>query len=290
MGEYFDIMQREHLLDLDNRKGKAPGGYCTDFPATERPFIFMNAVGLHDDVQTLLHEGGHAFHDFEINKLPLYQRSGAPIEFAEVASMSMEHIAGRYLPKSEGGFYTEADAARARVEHLESDILFWPYMAVVDAFQQWVYTHPEAALNAANCDAVWGEQWDRFMGGVDYSGFDDVKVTGWHRKLHIFQIPFYYVDYGIAQLGAVQVWRNSLSDQAKAVADYRHALGARRHQAAAGIVRRRRCQVLHGRRHPPQRRRTDRSHLRPTRPRLIQNLAARSSPSPCNGEGVRGRL
>ncbi len=225
LGEYFDIMQREHLLDLDNRKGKAPGGYCTDFPATERPFIFMNAVGLHDDVQTLLHEGGHAFHDFEINKLPLYQRNGAPIEFAEVASMSMEHIAGRYLPKSEGGFYTEADAARARVEHLESDILFWPYMAVVDAFQQWVYTHPDDAMNAANCDAVWGEQWDRFMGGVDYSGFDDVKVTGWHRKLHIFQIPFYYVDYGIAQLGAVQVWRNSLSDQAKAVADYRRALG-----------------------------------------------------------------
>ncbi len=224
LGEYFDIMQREHLLDLDNRKGKAPGGYCTDFPATERPFIFMNAVGLHDDVQTLLHEGGHAFHDFEINKLPLYQRSSAPIEFCEVASMSMEHIAGRYLPQSEGGFYTDADAARARVEHLESDILFWPYMAVVDAFQQWVYTHPDAALNADNCDAVWGEQWDRFMGGIDYSGFDDVKVTGWHRKLHIFQIPFYYVDYGIAQLGAVQVWRNSLNDQAKAVADYRHAL------------------------------------------------------------------
>ena len=90
--------------------------------------------------------------------------------------------------------------------------MFWPYMAVVDAFQQWVYTHPDDALNAANCDTVWGEQWDRFMGGIDYSGFDDVKVTGWHRKLHIFQIPFYYVDYGIAQLGAVQVWRNSLSD------------------------------------------------------------------------------
>ena len=224
LGEYFDIMQREHLLDLDNRKGKAPGGYCTTFPVAERPFIFMNAVGLHNDVQTLLHEGGHAFHAFEVNNLPIYQRSDAPIEFCEVASMSMEHIAGRYLPKSEGGFYTDADAARARVEHLESDILFWPYMAVVDAFQQWVYTHPDDAMNPANCDAIWSEQWDRFMGGIDYSGFDDVKVTGWHRKLHIFQIPFYYVDYGIAQLGALQVWRNSLSDQAKAVADYRHAL------------------------------------------------------------------
>ncbi len=224
LGEYFDTMQREHLLDLDNRKGKAPGGYCTYFPVAERPFIFMNAVGMHDDVQTLLHEGGHAFHDFEITKLPLYQRSAAPIEFAEVASMSMEHIAGRYLPQSEGGFYSDADAARARVEHLESDILFWPYMAVVDAFQQWVYTHPDDAMESANCDEKWGELWDRFMGGIDYSGLEDVKVTGWHRKLHIFQIPFYYVDYGIAQLGAVQVWRNSLTNQAQAVADYRHAL------------------------------------------------------------------
>ncbi len=138
--------------------------------------------------------------------------------------MGMEHLAGRYLAQSEGGFYSAADAARARVEHLESDILFWPYMSVVDAFQQWVYTHTDDAMNPDNCDAKWGELWDRFMPGVDYGGLEDVKVTGWHRKLHIFQIPFYYVDYGIAQLGAVQVWRNSLRDQAKAVADYRGAL------------------------------------------------------------------
>ncbi len=225
LGDYFRIMEREHLLDLDNRKGKAPGGYCTGFSVSERPFIFMNAVGLHDDVQTLLHEGGHSFHDFEIfNNLPLYRRAHPPIEFAEVASMGMEHIAGRYLTKDQGGFYSDADAARARVEHLEGDLLFWPYMAVVDAFQQWVYTHADDAMNPDNCDEKWGELWDRFTPGVDYSGLEDVKVTGWHRKLHIFQIPFYYVDYGIAQLGAVQVWRNSLRDQAKAVADYRKAL------------------------------------------------------------------
>ncbi len=224
LGEYFRTMEREQLLDLDNHKGKAPGGYCTFFPVAERPFIFMNAVGLHDDVQTLLHEGGHAFHDFEISTLPLYRRSGAPIEFAEVASISMEHLGGRYLAHSQGGFYSEADAARAQVEHLESDILFWPYMAVVDAFQQWVYTHTDQAADPDQCDAQWGELQDRFMPGIDYSGLEDVKVTGWHRKLHIFQIPFYYVDYGIAQLGAVQVWRNSLRDQAKAVADYRRAL------------------------------------------------------------------
>ncbi|MBI1257962.1 MAG: M3 family oligoendopeptidase [Chloroflexi bacterium] len=224
LGDYFDIMQREHLLDLDNHKGKAPGGYCTYFPVAQRPFIFMNAVGLHDDVQTLLHEGGHAFHGFEASKLPVYQQGETPIEFAEVASMSMELLSGRYLAKSEGGFYSEADAARARIEHLENDLLFWPYMAIVDAFQQWVYTHPDAAMNPDNCDAKWGELQDRFQPGIDYTGLDDAKVTGWHRKLHIFQIPFYYVDYGIAQLGAVQVWRNSLRDQAKAVADYRAAL------------------------------------------------------------------
>lgn len=224
LGEYFDIMQREHLLDLDNRKGKAPGGYCTSFSVAERPFIFMNAVGIHDDVQTLLHEGGHAFHVFETNNLPSYRRGQPPIEFCEVASMSMEHIAGRYLAKSQGGYYSDADAARARIEHLEGDLIFWPYMAVVDAFQHWVYTHPEEAMNPANCDAEWGRQWDRFKPGIDYSGLEDNKVTGWHRKLHIFQIPFYYVDYGIAQLGAVQVWKNSLQDQAKAVADYRSAL------------------------------------------------------------------
>jgi len=225
LGNYFEIMRSEGLLDLPNRKGKAPGGYCTYYNVVKRPFIFMNAVGVHDDVQTLLHEGGHAFHAFEGSKLPDYRNGGAPIEFCEVASMSMELLAAPYLTKDQGGFYDNAaDAARARVEHLEGVILFWPYMAVVDAFQHWVYTHQEEAFDPANCDRVWGEQWDRFMKGIDYSGLEDSKVTGWHRKLHIFQIPFYYVEYGLAQLGAVQVWRNSLQNQAQAVADYRSAL------------------------------------------------------------------
>jgi oligoendopeptidase F len=225
LGGYFDIMRSEKLLDLPNRKGKAPGGYCTGFNVVKRPFIFMNAVGIHDDVQTLLHEGGHAFHVFEAANLPNYRTSHAPIEFCEVASMSMELLGAPYFTADQGGFYaSEADAARARVEHLEGLILFWPYMAVVDAFQQWVYTHQDEAFDPANCDRVWGEQWDRFMKGIDYSGLEDAKVTGWHRKLHIFQIPFYYVEYGLAQLGAVQVWRNSLQNQAQAVADYRAAL------------------------------------------------------------------
>ncbi len=224
LGGYYQTMRDEGLLDLENRKGKAPGGYCTGFEFSQRPFIFMNAVGTHQDVQTLLHEGGHAFHVFESSQLPPYLQIEVPIEFAEVASMSMELIAAPYLAREYGGFYSVEDAARARVEHLEGDILFWPYMAVVDAFQHWVYTHPEDALNPENCDSTWAALWDRFMPGIDYSGLEVEKATGWLRKLHIFQIPFYYVEYGLAQLGAVQVWRNSLSDQPKAVADYRKAL------------------------------------------------------------------
>jgi oligoendopeptidase F len=224
LGGDFEVMAGEGLLDLDNRKNKAPGGYCTGFDFSERPFIFMNAVGIHDDVQTLLHEGGHAFHAFAGFTLPPYLRSQPPIEFCEVASMGMELLAGPYLAASKGGFYSEEDAARAFVEHLEGLILFWPYMAVVDAFQHWVYTHADEAMNPANCDATWGRLWDEYMVGIDYSGLEDVKVTGWQRKLHIFQIPFYYIEYGIAQLGAVQVWGNALRDQAQAVADYRRAL------------------------------------------------------------------
>jgi len=223
-GAHFDTMAREGLLDLDNRKNKAGGGYCTEFAAARRPFIFMNAVGVHDDAQTLLHEGGHAFHVFESARLPYLQQRQVGLEFAEVASMGMELLAAPYLGLEHGGFYGAADAARARVEHLENAILFWPYMAVVDAFQHWVYEHPGDALDPAQCDSQWASLWTRFMHGVDWSGLDDVLITGWQRKGHIHQDPFYYVEYGLAQLGAVQVWRNALKDQAGSVARYRRAL------------------------------------------------------------------
>jgi oligoendopeptidase F len=224
LGDYFDRMVTEDLLDLDNRKNKAPGGYCTDFAAVRLPFIFANSIGVHEDVQTLLHEGGHAFHVFESRVLPYYAQTNVPTEFAEVASMSMELLASPYLAKPYGGFYSEADAARAQVETLERWILFWPYMAVVDAFQHWVYENPAKASDSAQCDACWGSLWQRFMQGVDWGGLEDARVTGWQRKLHIHTDPFYYVEYGLAQLGAVQVWRNSLTDQAGAVASYRSAL------------------------------------------------------------------
>lgn len=224
LGGHYKRMVSENLLDLDNRKNKAPGGYCTEYPVGRVPFIFMNAVGTHDNLQTLLHEGGHAFHVLESADLPYYQQREVPMEFAEVASMSMELLAAPYLAREQGGFYSPAEAARARVEHLHGIILFWPYMAVVDGFQHWVYENPQAAQDPANCDACWSDLWRRFMPGVDWSGFEDVMATGWHRKLHIHTDPFYYIEYGLAQLGAVQVWANSLSDQAGAVARYREAL------------------------------------------------------------------
>ncbi len=223
-GRYYDTMARESLLDLDNRKNKAPGGYCTSFPMSKRAFIFTNAVGLHDDLQTMLHESGHAFHNFERDALPYSQQRQVGLEFAEVASMSMELLAAPYLAATDGGIYSDADAARARIEHLETNILFWPYMAVVDAFQHWVYENAADAADPSRCDAQWTIQWNRFMGGVDWSGLEQELVTGWHRKLHIHQVPFYYVEYGLAQLGAVQVWANALRDQAGAVASYRRAL------------------------------------------------------------------
>ncbi len=221
---YFITMVEENLLDLDNRKNKAPGGYCTEFPAVKRPFIFMNAVGMHSDVQTLLHESGHAFHAFERSILPFYQQRHVGMEFAEVASMAMELLAAPFLEFNEGGFYTKEDAARARIEHIESSIVFWPYMALVDAFQHWVYENPGDAIQPEKCNEQWKTFSERFMPWLDWSGFEDVLESGWQRKLHIHVVPFYYVEYGMAQLGAVQIWRNSLQDSASALHRYRKAL------------------------------------------------------------------
>ena len=221
---YYEVMRREGLLDLGNRKSKAPGGYTTEFTLAHRPFIFANAVGIHDDIQTLLHEGGHAFHVFETAHLPYLQQLQVGMEFGEVASMAMELLAAPYLDDEEAGFYTPQQAARARIEFLDASIRFWPYMAVVDAFQHWAYENPSPARQAENCDAQWAELWGRFMPGVDWSGLEQEVVTGWQRKLHIHQVPFYYIEYGLAQLGAFQVWRNARRDQAGALAVYRQAL------------------------------------------------------------------
>jgi oligoendopeptidase F len=224
LGGYFDHMVAEGLTDLENRKNKAPGAFCTSYSSVRKPFVFVNAVGTHADVATTLHESGHAFHVFETAGLPYLQQLNVPMEFAEVASMGMELLASPYLTKEYGGFYTQAEAACARIEHLEGMILFWPFMAVVDAFQQWVYENPQQGRDPRQCNGKWGELWERFIPGVDWSGLEQFRDTGWHRKLHIHQLPFYYVEYGLAQLGAVQIFGHALQDQRQAVADYRHAL------------------------------------------------------------------
>ena len=225
-GEYFQIMIDEELLDLESRKNKAPGGYSVGLQVAHRPFIFMNNTNTPWDVQTILHEGGHAFHEFERAHVHFYQRGEnyLPQEFGEVASMAMELIASPYKTRDHGGFYTEDEAARAMIELLEGIIRFWPYMALVDAFQHWIYENPKDSSDASRCEEAWAALWDRFIVGIDYSGLEDAKQTYWHTQLHIFQVPFYYIEYGLAQLGAVQIWANARKDQKKAVADYRRAL------------------------------------------------------------------
>jgi len=224
LGAQFERLRPE-FLDLASRRNKAPGGYCSLFPRTGLPYIFMNAVGTHGDVQTLLHEGGHAFHDLaSFEGQSLAWNWGASAEFAEVASMGMELLGAPYLEASRGGFYTDEDAARARAEHLEGIIQFLPYMAVVDAFQHWVYAEAPSDVTARDMDAQWDGLWERFLPGVDWSGLEAERMTGWHHKLHIFQAPFYYVEYGLAQLGALQLWRNAQRDPQAALTDYRAAL------------------------------------------------------------------
>jgi oligoendopeptidase F len=223
LGGYFATMRGEELLDLDSRQGKAPGGYCTTLPYRCRPFIFMNASGIASDVRTLLHEAGHAFHGFETYARPyLFQRHPGS-EMAEVASMAMELLSAPYLAREDGGYYEADDACRARIEHLEGILALLPWVATVDAFQQWLYTSGEGHDRDAR-DAAWVRIFRRFDTGLNWDGLESLRLARWYRQLHIFLYPFYYIEYGIAQLGALQVWRNSLNDQAEAVRAYRQAL------------------------------------------------------------------
>ena len=214
----FRLMGDLKLLDLANRKGKAPGGYQSTLAESRLPFIFMNAVGVQRDVETILHEAGHAFHALATRDENLYSYRHAPIEFCEVASMSMELLGNEFIDS----FYNADDSTRARRDHLEGIIEIFPWIATVDAFQHWVYTHP--GHTRADRSAAWLDLMNRFGGDVDWSGFEDVRANLWHRQLHIFLHPFYYVEYGIAQLGALQVWANSKSDRAAALHAYQQAL------------------------------------------------------------------
>jgi oligoendopeptidase F len=239
IGDVLPEMRRAGLLDLDNRSGKAPGGYCTTFDAIGLSGIFMNAVGVPDDVMTLLHESGHALHHRLAARLPLMWTRGTGMEAAELASMSMELLAWPYM-RLPTGFYDESDAARAEYEHLEDVLSFFPHCATVELFQQWVYTDPDGGDPDAQ-DAAWLALRERFDRGVDWDGLRTERTARWYKQGHIFQVPFYYIEYGLAQLGALQIWKHAQTDRAAAVGGYLDALALggtaslRQIFAAAGV-------------------------------------------------------
>ncbi len=242
LGSQFRVMMDEGLLDLDSRKGKAPGGYCDTLHVKGRPFIFMNASGVLDDMVTLLHEAGHAFHVFASHDLPLVWQRHPGAEAAELASMSMELLSGACLGRPEG-VLDDRDAAIARLEHLEDVLANLVHIASVDAFQGWIYRSGEGH-DAEARDQEWLRNRGRFEQGVDWSGLTAERTARWYRQLHIFLYPFYYIEYGIAQLGALQVWRNRRRDGPAALEAYRCflSLGATRplpelyRAAGAGLV------------------------------------------------------
>jgi oligoendopeptidase F len=214
----FREMSRRRELDLDSRKGKAPGGYQTTFHETRRPFIFMNAVGVQRDVRTLIHESGHAFHALACRNEPIVHYRSAPIEFCEVASMGMEMLAYPHFDV----FFEGEDLDRAKRNQIESVITLLPWVATIDAFQHWIYTNPEHTRNERR--DCWLSLNRRFGGHEDYTGYESALERQWHRQLHLFEVPFYYIEYAIAQLGALGVWQNAEKDRDQALAAYRRAL------------------------------------------------------------------
>jgi oligoendopeptidase F len=222
LGDRFAEMARNQLLDLDSRPNKAPGGYCTTLHFRKQPFVFMNSVGVADDVTTLVHEAGHCFHAYLAAHHELIWQRGTGSEAAELASMSMELLAAPNfaLPV---GYYTPDQARRAQAAHLEDVLLALPHIASVDAFQRWIYTSGEGHDRDAR-DAAWFRIRERFERGVDWSGIEPLRAARWYRQLHIFELPFYYIEYGIAQLGALQIWKRALTDPQGALAGYKAAL------------------------------------------------------------------
>lgn len=221
LADDFATMKFGRNLDLDSRKGKRAGGFQSSLMESKEPFIFMNAAGLQRDVDTLLHEGGHAFHFMWASRAePLTFLQFAPIEFCEVASMSMELMGCDHY----GVFYdSDESAARAKRKQLEGIVRFFPWMATIDMFQHWVYTHPGHGI--AERTEAWQSIFGRFSSPVvDWSGYEDAFAARWHAQLHLFHIPFYYVEYGIAQLGALQLWLKYKNDPKAALAGYRRGL------------------------------------------------------------------
>ena len=218
LGEMFDTMRAGDCLDLDSRPGKAPGGYQYQRQYSRTPFIFMNAAGMHRDLVTMVHEAGHAFHSILSKEDPLLEYRSSPTEFAEVASMSMELLTLPY----HGEFYSADDCRRALRERLERFPTIMTWIATIDAFQHWIYTNPGHTRTQRT--EAWRALMKRFGNAVAWDGCEDARDAQWQRQLHLFGMPFYYIEYGIAETGAIQMWLNSRRDQAKALADYRTGL------------------------------------------------------------------
>lgn len=214
-GERLELMKNSGLLDLENRKGKAPGGYNYPLPETGAPFIFMNATGQSSDVRTLLHESGHAMHTFETVNIPIIYYRPSRSEINELASMSMELLTLHYWNEY---YKDEEDFRKAMIEELENAVLFLPWCMTVDAFQHWIYTNPDhTPEERAN---YFGKLMDKFNQGVDWTSLDEEKRYRWLFQLHIFQVPFYYIEYGIAQLGALSIYKNYLENPEKTIENY----------------------------------------------------------------------
>lgn len=214
----FDVLVERDLLDLMSRKGKAPGGYQYQLEDVRLPFVFVNGVGLHGDVQTLLHEGGHAFHSIQCRDFDLLPFRDYPIEFAETASMSMELLGLEHLE----AVYSPADAKAARKKHLEGILRILTWIASIDAFQHWIYGNEGHSREQRR--QAWVEIRSRFAPHLDWSGLEEALAMQWIAQTHLFNHAFYYVEYGIAQLAALQVWSNYRKDKKGAVEAYRKAL------------------------------------------------------------------
>lgn len=220
LGECLTLMKQMGRLDLESRIGKAPGGYNYPLEETGFPFIFMNASSLMRDVITLLHEGGHAVHSIVTKDLALNTFRNFPSEVAELASMSMELITMDYWHVY---FDNEEELRRAKIQHLEDILSTLPWVATVDKFQHWIYENPTHTTEERT--QAWLRIYEQFTDSItDWSGLETFKSSMWHRQLHIFELPFYYIEYGIAQLGAIGVWKNYKENPQKGLEGYLNAL------------------------------------------------------------------